>query len=61
MQNFHRDPRRLDKPFGTNNPKYSFYHLIEKKPAKMLFLGCKMHFSKTFNYLSIFGRLFTHI
>jgi hypothetical protein len=29
MQNFDRDPRRPDKPFGANNPKYSFYHLIK--------------------------------
>ena len=28
MHNFHRDPRRPNKPFGTNNPKYSFHHFI---------------------------------
>jgi hypothetical protein len=42
MHNFHRNPRR---PFGTNNSKYSFYHLIERKPAKICIFGCKIHFS----------------
>ena len=54
MHNFHRDPRRPNRPFGTNNPKYSFYHLIERKPAKICVLDCKMHFSdKKWPYLSI--------
>jgi hypothetical protein len=36
IENFHRDPRRPSKPFGTNNPKYSFYHPIVRKPAEVL-------------------------
>jgi hypothetical protein len=52
IQNFHRDPRRSDKPFRTNNPKYSFYHLIERKPVKICFIGCKMPFTdKKWTYL----------
>ncbi len=53
MQNVQRDPRKCDKPFGTNNPKYSFYHLIERKLAEICVFGCKMHFSDNRTYLSI--------
>jgi hypothetical protein len=44
MQNFHRDPRRPNKPFGTNNSKYSLYHFIEIKLVEICSFGCKMHF-----------------
>jgi hypothetical protein len=62
MENFHRDPRRRGKPFGTNNPKYSFYHLVDRKPLKFSFLGCEMHFrNRKRTQLSIFWRAITHI
>jgi hypothetical protein len=54
MQNFHRNPRRPNKPFGTNNPKYSFYHHIERKPAKIgVFVVKCILLTKKWTYLSI--------
>jgi hypothetical protein len=41
-QNFHRHSRILTKPFGANNPKYSFYHFVERKTAEICSFGCKL-------------------
>jgi hypothetical protein len=35
------DPTKPDKHSGTSNRKYSFYHLIERKPVKICFLAIK--------------------
>jgi hypothetical protein len=51
----YRHPRRPDKPFRTNNPKYSFYHLIERKPVEISFLAMKcMHFGQKMDLIGHF-------
>jgi hypothetical protein len=62
MHNFHGGPRRPNKPFGTNNPNYSFYHLKERKPAQICAFGYKMQLvAKNGLIGAFFGSLFTHI
>jgi hypothetical protein len=52
---FHGDTRRPRKTFGTNNPKYSFYHIIVRNPAEICFFVRKIHLSgKKLAYLNIF-------
>jgi hypothetical protein len=63
VQNFHIDLRRPNKPFGTNNPKYSCYHLTGRIPAEICFCGCKMHLNDNkWTYLSIFWKvIYSHL